>query len=99
MSSLFWLLVFLFVFGLFVYFSCWLVAAQQQPSNTSPTHTPQYTTNTPPFTHTQNKTKPSDDVREARSWLDSVGMSSTRLLAKVETRQALLNYRCAMMID
>lgn len=35
----------------------------------------------------------SEDVREARVFLDSLGMTSTRVLAKVETRQALLNFR------
>jgi pyruvate kinase len=37
-------------------------------------------------------------VRQARSWLDSVGMGSTRVLAKVETRQALLNFRCVVLM-
>jgi pyruvate kinase len=32
-------------------------------------------------------------VREARQFLDSLGLHSTRVLAKVETRQALLNFR------
>jgi pyruvate kinase len=34
-----------------------------------------------------------EDVREARLFLDSLGMSHTKVLAKVETRQALLNFR------
>jgi hypothetical protein len=32
-------------------------------------------------------------VREAREFLDSVGLQSCRVLAKVETRQSLLNFR------
>jgi pyruvate kinase len=32
-------------------------------------------------------------VRDARLFLDSLGMTNTRMLAKVETRQALLNFR------
>jgi pyruvate kinase len=35
----------------------------------------------------------SEDVREARLFLDSLGMTHTKVLAKVETRQALLNFR------
>jgi pyruvate kinase len=34
-----------------------------------------------------------EDVREARLFLDSLGMTHTKVLAKVETRQALLNFR------
>jgi pyruvate kinase len=32
-------------------------------------------------------------VREAREFLDSVGLESCRVLAKIETRQSLLNFR------
>jgi pyruvate kinase len=32
-------------------------------------------------------------VVEARAFLDSVGMTSTKVLAKLQTRQALLNFR------
>lgn len=35
----------------------------------------------------------SEDVREARDFLDSVGLQSCRVLAKIETRQSLLNFR------
>lgn len=35
----------------------------------------------------------SEDVREAREFLDSVGLESCRVLAKIETRQSLLNFR------
>lgn len=35
----------------------------------------------------------SEDVREAREFLDSVGLQSCRVLAKIETRQSLLNFR------
>jgi len=38
-------------------------------------------------------TRNAEDVREARRYLQSVGMSTTKILAKVETRQALLNFR------
>jgi len=34
-----------------------------------------------------------EDVREARDFLDSVGLQSCRVLAKIETRQSLLNFR------
>ena len=34
-----------------------------------------------------------EDVREARSFLDSLGMTNCRILAKLETRQSLLNFR------
>lgn len=35
----------------------------------------------------------SEDIHEARQFLDSLGMSSTKILAKIETRQALLNFK------
>jgi pyruvate kinase len=35
----------------------------------------------------------SEDVRDARLFLDALGMTNTRMLAKVETRQGLLNFR------
>eukprot|EP00877_Chromochloris_zofingiensis_P009130 jgi/Chrzof1/4470/Cz14g14130.t1_PYK3[v5.2] len=38
-------------------------------------------------------TRTGEDIREARAFLDSLGMTSTRVLAKVETRQSLLSYR------
>uniref|UniRef100_A0A383WJV2 Pyruvate kinase n=2 Tax=Tetradesmus obliquus TaxID=3088 RepID=A0A383WJV2_TETOB len=38
-------------------------------------------------------TRTREDVREARLFLDSLGMTHTKILAKVETRQALLNFR------
>ncbi|KAF6256488.1 Pyruvate/Phosphoenolpyruvate kinase-like domain-containing protein [Scenedesmus sp. NREL 46B-D3] len=38
-------------------------------------------------------TRTREDVREARLFLDSLGLTSTRALAKVETRQGLLNFR------
>jgi pyruvate kinase len=34
-----------------------------------------------------------EDVDEAREFLDSIGCEATKLVAKVETRQALLNFR------
>lgn len=34
-----------------------------------------------------------EDVREAREFLDSVGLQNCRVLAKIETRQSLLNFR------
>lgn len=40
----------------------------------------------------------SEDVREAREFLDSVGLDSCRVLAKVETRQSLLNFRGILAI-
>ncbi|KAF6256496.1 pyruvate kinase [Scenedesmus sp. NREL 46B-D3] len=38
-------------------------------------------------------TRTREDVREARLFLDSLGMAHTKVLAKVETRQALLNFK------
>ncbi|WIA20835.1 hypothetical protein OEZ85_005187 [Tetradesmus obliquus] len=38
-------------------------------------------------------TRTREDVREARLFLDSLGMTATKVLAKVETRQGLLNFR------
>ncbi|KAF5827684.1 cytosolic pyruvate kinase [Dunaliella salina] len=38
-------------------------------------------------------TRNAEDVREARRYLQSVGMHTTKILAKVETRQALLNFQ------
>jgi pyruvate kinase len=35
----------------------------------------------------------SEDVREARDFLDSLGLQHCRVLAKIETRQSLLNFR------
>ena len=34
-----------------------------------------------------------EDIHEARMFLDSLGMTNTKILAKIETRQALLNFR------
>lgn len=34
-----------------------------------------------------------EDVREAREFLDAVGLQNCRVLAKIETRQSLLNFR------
>jgi len=34
-----------------------------------------------------------EDVRECRAYLSSIGMTHTKILAKVETRQALLNFQ------
>ncbi|GIL75743.1 hypothetical protein Vretimale_15284 [Volvox reticuliferus] len=38
-------------------------------------------------------TRSADDVREARRFLDSIGMSNTKILAKLESRQSLLNFQ------
>eukprot|EP00775_Hariotina_reticulata_P009310 gene9310-9475_t len=38
-------------------------------------------------------TRTREDVREARDFLDAIGMTNCRILAKIETRQALLNFR------
>eukprot|EP00878_Enallax_costatus_P008141 GHUV01008513.1.p1 GENE.GHUV01008513.1~~GHUV01008513.1.p1 ORF type:complete len:786 (+),score=206.32 GHUV01008513.1:278-2635(+) len=38
-------------------------------------------------------TRTREDVHEARLFLDSLGMLNTKVLAKIETRQALLNFR------
>ncbi|GLC77052.1 hypothetical protein PLESTF_001878200 [Pleodorina starrii] len=38
-------------------------------------------------------TRSAADVREARSFLDSIGMSNTKILAKLESRQSLLNFQ------
>jgi pyruvate kinase len=35
----------------------------------------------------------SEDVREAREFLDGLGLQHCRVLAKIETRQSLLNFR------
>ncbi|GAX82387.1 hypothetical protein CEUSTIGMA_g9815.t1 [Chlamydomonas eustigma] len=34
-----------------------------------------------------------DDIREARRFLDSIGMAETKILAKVATRQSLINFQ------
>lgn len=38
-------------------------------------------------------TKSGEDIRQTRFMLDSMGLSTTKILAKVETRMALLNFR------
>uniref|UniRef100_A0A7S0RHC8 Pyruvate kinase n=1 Tax=Chlamydomonas leiostraca TaxID=1034604 RepID=A0A7S0RHC8_9CHLO len=38
-------------------------------------------------------TRCAEDVREARRFLHGLGMTNTKLLAKIETRQALLNFQ------
>lgn len=38
-------------------------------------------------------TRTREDVREARAFLDKVGMVNTKILAKVETRQSLLSFQ------
>ncbi|PNW82489.1 hypothetical protein CHLRE_06g280950v5 [Chlamydomonas reinhardtii] len=38
-------------------------------------------------------TRAAEDVREARRFLDSIGMSNTKILAKLESRQSLLNFQ------
>lgn len=38
-------------------------------------------------------TRTAEDVREARRFLQTIGMHNTKLLAKIETRQALLNFK------
>ncbi|KAG2492389.1 hypothetical protein HYH03_009335 [Edaphochlamys debaryana] len=38
-------------------------------------------------------TREAEDVREARRFLDSIGMSNTKILAKLESRQSLLNFQ------
>ncbi|KAI8472796.1 MAG: pyruvate kinase [Monoraphidium minutum] len=38
-------------------------------------------------------TRTMDDVVEARDFLDSVGLNSTKIFAKLESRQALLNFK------
>ncbi|KAK9861213.1 hypothetical protein WJX84_011545 [Apatococcus fuscideae] len=38
-------------------------------------------------------TRTADDVVAAREYLDSIGMTSTKLLAKLESRQALFNFQ------
>ncbi|KXZ44880.1 hypothetical protein GPECTOR_61g833 [Gonium pectorale] len=38
-------------------------------------------------------TRAAEDVREARSFLDSIGMNNTKILAKLESRQSLLNFQ------
>lgn len=37
-------------------------------------------------------TRTEEDVHEAREWLNSIGCGATRILAKIETRQSLLNF-------
>lgn len=37
-------------------------------------------------------TRHGDDVKEARRFLDSIGLVNTKVLAKIETRQSLLNF-------
>ncbi len=39
-----------------------------------------------------------DDIHEARAWLSSVGLRNTRLLAKIETRQSLLNFEAILSV-
>lgn len=34
-----------------------------------------------------------NDIRSARAFLDSIGMTETKLLAKIATRQSLLNFQ------
>lgn len=34
-----------------------------------------------------------DDVVEARSFLDAVGLANTKIFAKLESRQSLLNFK------
>jgi pyruvate kinase len=38
-------------------------------------------------------TRSVEDVYEARDFLDSIGLSSTKIFAKLESRQSLLNYK------
>eukprot|EP00879_Flechtneria_rotunda_P010736 GHRR01011218.1.p1 GENE.GHRR01011218.1~~GHRR01011218.1.p1 ORF type:complete len:534 (+),score=126.26 GHRR01011218.1:418-2019(+) len=38
-------------------------------------------------------TRTREDVQEARTFLDSIGLTGCRVLAKIETRQSLLNFR------
>ncbi|MEW5314600.1 MAG: hypothetical protein WDW38_006083 [Sanguina aurantia] len=38
-------------------------------------------------------TREAADVKEARKFLDSIGMKTTKLLAKIETRQSLINFQ------
>lgn len=38
-------------------------------------------------------TRSVDDVIEARSFLDAVGLANTKIFAKLESRQSLLNFK------
>jgi pyruvate kinase len=38
-------------------------------------------------------TRSVDDVIEARAFLDAVGLANTKIMAKLESRQSLLNFK------